>query len=222
MNHNEPLDVLAMGQRVFVREVSYYRNDKPPIPLHCHGSVCRVCTDGSAWVTLDKRSKVADAHEFPASDDRGRNVRVWPSECAPATDNAKSRRKAKRLPDAPPVVPVSDFGKDHWSTFAYIECCVVDCKGILNNGRMRCIKNRHPFYDHGHDASACPTLLKGAELRNHDDWDCVDDLIVAGLVEAVGSTMNPVFALTDLGRKVAAELRAHKARGGNFASFVPA
>ena len=35
-------------------------------------------------------------------------------------------------------VPMVQWGKDHWSVFAYLECCAVDNKGIINNQHMRC------------------------------------------------------------------------------------
>ena len=39
---------------------------------------------------------------------------------------------------------VSQFGKDHWSTFAYIETRCVDRKGRLEKRNMRCDVDRHP------------------------------------------------------------------------------
>jgi hypothetical protein len=66
-----------------------------------------------------------------------------------------------------------------------------------------------------------PTLLKGGEkLPHHDDWDCVEDAEREGLLFWVGSGLNPAFVLTEKGLKILAALRAHKARGGNFASFA--
>jgi hypothetical protein len=120
-------------------------------------------------------------------------------------------------------VPVNQFGKDHWSTFAYIETRLVDYKGVLNRDHMRCKSNRIAFHNAANamvGAANYPTKLKGGVLLDdHDDWDCVDDLESAGFLRWEGTGVNPVFKLTELGQKVAQQLRAHKAEGKNFASF---
>ena len=135
-------------------------------------------------------------------------------------------------------IPMSDWGKDHWTTLAYVETCVVDQHGYLDSRRMRSADERYP------------TRLAGFSrdpqraVANHSDWDCVQDFIVAGLVmPAEGTTakgrlpfkefearaaklataaaryQQTRFALTEQGIVVCAALRAHKARGGNFAEF---
>jgi hypothetical protein len=106
------------------------------------------------------------------------------------------------LPTTGPV-PVERWGKDHWTTFAYVETRWVDYRGMLSHDQMRCDRQRHPaFYSakrrviaFGTDAdgSRYPTRLKtetpGAdgrwgtvELPGHDDYDCLDDAIRAGLI----------------------------------------
>jgi len=119
-------------------------------------------------------------------------------------------------------VTIALFGKDHWSTFAYIETLCVDGNGTPSRDRMRCHANRHPFLvGRAGDGSAYPTRLKGgATLTTHDDWDCAADFEVFGLIENVGSSVNPMFRLTKKGYGVAAQLRKHKAEGGNFSNFV--
>lgn len=137
------------------------------------------------------------------------------------------------LPDA---VPMKDFGKDHWSTFAYLETRIVDYKGVPDREHMRCDAKLHPGLA-GRAAYACgdkeyPTKLKGYFLgkgqtdasqlkHNHDDWSCADDLESALLLVNCGTGVNPVFKLTSLGDKVATQLREHKRNGGNFYEFVP-
>ena len=56
-------------------------------------------------------------------------------------------------------------------------------------------------------------------LENHDDWDCVDDMVAEGLLEDVGFTMSPRFKLSEKGFEVSEHLRRHKAEGGNFSDF---
>jgi hypothetical protein len=132
-------------------------------------------------------------------------------------------------------IPIEQWGKDHWSTFAYIETRTVDGKGLVDNQRMRCnprlhreLANISPF-SRVVDGSGSPTRLKnGEEQYCHDDWSCVEDMVKAGLVTAEFRIkyFDRVFGgnivrvkLTEKGLEVAAALRAHKANGGNFSNF---
>ena len=56
------------------------------------------------------------------------------------------------------------------------------------------------------------------QIKTHDDWDCLDDLEAAGLVEVL-SLVNGFVRMTENGLKTAHALREHKARGGVFATF---
>lgn len=132
-------------------------------------------------------------------------------------------------------IPVEKWGKDHWSTLAYLETVVVDHNGNINNQKMRCNPRLHRhFADTYHlerDPDKYPTRLRGGELQhNHDDWSCLEDMVAAGLIESeflrvhddlTFGTSKARVKLTDLGRFYAAELRKFKATGGNFADFVP-
>ena len=122
------------------------------------------------------------------------------------------------------MINESRFGKDHWSTFAYIETRCVDYSGVLNKNHMRCDEDRHPGHvnsANAHSKKKHPTILKGfVNVSDHDDWDCVDDLENAGFLESHGTGLHPVFKLTTDGRRVAALLRDHKSNGGSFGSFA--
>lgn len=136
------------------------------------------------------------------------------------------------------LVPIKDWGKDHWSLLAYIETCCVDGKegvGKLDGRRMRANSATHPLLA-GHNSSMgdqkdgkymYPTRLKGyfedrtKVIENHDDWDCLDDIIDSGFVELVGTLMNPFVKMTSVGMFLASNLREHKANGGQFATFTP-
>ncbi len=125
-------------------------------------------------------------------------------------------------------IPLSDFGRDHWSTLAYVETCCVDDRGILDKRRMRCNPTSHPAFVHsGGWETRYSTRLKGHSIeqavlrRGHDDWDCVADFETAGLLTNEGTGINPVYALTRLGSSICAALRAHKAGGGSFSTFCP-
>lgn len=135
--------------------------------------------------------------------------------------SAEKKLDAKREPAMAPV-PIEQFGHDHWSTFGYLETRIVDYGGVVDKHHLRCVHRRHPHRAHdGGDATKHPTRLRGdVTLAYHDDWDCLDDFEVAGLVETSGTGLHPVFALTELGHEIAGKLRAHKARGGRWRDFV--
>lgn len=136
---------------------------------------------------------------------------------------------------APSPVPIEEWGKDHWSTFAYAETCIVD-QQPLSRDRLRCNVNKRghlvgPTVNRFGNAKWEPsygTRLKGffvnggtdkaRQLTNHDDWDCLEDMEKAGLLEIV-SAINAIVVFTDKGLALAAHLRTHKAKGGNFADF---
>lgn len=118
----------------------------------------------------------------------------------------------------PPVVTVDRWGKEHWSTFGYIETRIVDHEGVPSRGHMRCDRDLHPALDHG--GGMAPTrLFDGSTIPLHDDWSCLDDAEAAGFLTNVGTGLHRVYRLTDLGREVANALRAHKAAGGTFSTF---
>lgn len=141
------------------------------------------------------------------------------------------------------ATPVEKFGKDHWSLLAYVESCCVDGasgQGQLRRDRMRCNPQTHRMvagpYSHGdlwvqrHSTRLAgffespdrndpeKAIAAGLQLRDHDDWDCLEDLQAAGFIE-VRSLVNGYVTMTDKGCEVAARLRAHKAGGAMFANF---
>jgi hypothetical protein len=102
---------------------------------------------------------------------------------------------------------IDQWGKDHWSTLAYIETCCVDNDGKLVNARMRTSHQRHPLLAHrskfggGVDGHQYPTMLRGeATLEGHDDWDCLRDLEEAGLVKIKRPTDRAIWDI-DEGRR---------------------
>ena len=123
-------------------------------------------------------------------------------------------------------VPMKFWGKDHWSTFAYMDTRCVDYIGVPNAEHLRVDGDRHPAFANGAWRSTggkkYPTLLKGGKrLADHDDWDCIDDLIAAGLLEWEGTDIHPVFKRTPKGRRYADLVREHKVNKGRFANFNP-
>jgi len=128
-------------------------------------------------------------------------------------------------PDRKPV-PMALWGKDHFSTLAYLECRTVDHKGVPAKQHMRTDADRHPglafriFEDeHGNETKYPTRLTCGVDLADHDDWDAMYDAEAVGLIEVGGTGLYPVVKLTEQGELVCAALRAHKGAGGNFADF---
>ncbi len=135
---------------------------------------------------------------------------------------------------------MKDFGKDHWSLLAYVECRCVDNKGVPDGDHMRTNPNRHLGVNRPRANRFCEqkwkpeygTRLvgyflegdkrdKSRQIKSHDDWDCFEDLEAAGFVKNIGSGINQLWELTPHGIFVAAQLRAHKAAGKHFATFKP-
>jgi hypothetical protein len=139
------------------------------------------------------------------------------------------------------IIPPQDWGKDHWSTLAYLETVMVDCGGFQVGRDPRMRANRRNFRVM---AEMCPNpqraglntasravamdrsngsrLRDGSVVDNHDDWCCVQDMAEAGLFRTGVEGVEPkrVLKLSALGLKVCAELRAWKAGGGQLKDFV--
>jgi hypothetical protein len=139
-----------------------------------------------AWAMAQEPSKTVEPdkimHDGPVPDPA---VPVWTLERAEA-------------------VPIGRWGKDHWQVFLYVDDCWVNSSGFLDADKMRTDVTRHPvLFGSGRRAKLgaqpqgggrYPTRLKSeqpredgtwgaVELAGHDDWDCLDDIILAGLVE---------------------------------------
>ena len=109
-------------------------------------------------------------------------------------------------------VPMHLFGKDHWSTLGYLECHAIDNKGVIDHNHMRGM--------YGNDVGYPTRLASGVTLPNHSDFDCMEDLESAGLLQNKGSGINPLIKMTAKGSLVCAAIRAHKADGGSFGNFT--
>jgi hypothetical protein len=140
----------------------------------------------------------------------------------------------------PAPIAVESWGKDHWSLLAYVETLCVDSRkkgvGEIDNRRMRTNEETHPLLCSGLLVrkglnawkSEYGTRLAGyfgidenvasKQLPDHDDWDAIDDLEHAGLIEIL-SLANGLVRMTDKGKTVSAALRSFKSSGGNFADF---
>ena len=106
------------------------------------------------------------------------------------------------------MTKIEEWGKDHWSLFAYVETRCVETGGKLEPAHMR-------------RGTESPTRLKTREIDNHNDFDVLDDLEFHGLAVNRGSGINPLMELTAKGWEMASRLRQWKAQGGNFHGFSP-
>ena len=132
-------------------------------------------------------------------------------------------------------IPMNRWGKDHWSTLAYLETLAVDNRGVIDNKRMRCNPRIHRELANISisgvmDGGKYPTRLKDGEIDKHDDWSCVEDIEHAGLITtSVKVTKRGMLfgnyqariKMTKLGLSISGMLRNHKASGGNFHEFNP-
>jgi hypothetical protein len=124
-------------------------------------------------------------------------------------------------------VRMADWGEDHWSLLAYVECTCVDSGTRMGIGKLdpaRMHQRSIPGWK-----GAYGTRLSGyrnssgsvdpkRQLPNHDDFDCLRDLEAAGLVD-IRSWANLFVWITDRGLDIAHAIRRHKARGGCFWNF---
>lgn len=147
------------------------------------------------------------------------------------------------------AVPMEKWGKDHWSLLAYVEDRCVNGRAIdgvgnvgeIDKRRVRANEQTHPllavnssavkwneswgsrlrgYFAFADRADPAKAEAAGFQLRAHDDWDCLDDLEAAGLVDIL-SMINGYVTMTPKGQAMAAQLREHKTNGGQFASFEP-
>jgi hypothetical protein len=128
---------------------------------------------------------------------------------------------AKKLPKKNQAIPTDRWSKDHWSLLGYIATCF---DGELDHRRLRCNENTHPLLNRGpkelgwQDSYGTRLKEPTQTLPEHDDWDCLDDLEAAGMVEII-SLVNGFVVMTHKGNEIAFRLREHKQKGGNFAGF---
>lgn len=90
------------------------------------------------------------------------------------------------------TVPIEQWGKDHWSTFAYMMACVTTKGGKIDQRKMRCDPELHFGLAHLFERECHPTRLRdGSELHNHDDWSCLEDIEEYKLLSHIGTGINP-------------------------------
>lgn len=123
----------------------------------------------------------------------------------------------------PDHIPINRWGRDHWSTLAYLETRIVGHRGVIQREHMRCDPALHPHLAHegSRMGSPAPTRLADGEVSSHDDWSCQDDAEAEGLIQNVGTGLYRRYVLTDKGRPVAHALRDYLAQHDTSRGFDP-
>lgn len=147
-------------------------------------------------------------------------------------------------------VPEALFGRDHFSTLAYLETVMVDCGGFqigadarMRSGRanFRVLLEQCPRPIRANsapqgvvmDRAGGSRLNDGTIVTQHDDWHCIQDMAEAGyfmtgkrqkpgkLVAAAADIQPKVWLhLSARGREVVNALRDFKASGRAYAEFA--
>lgn len=114
-------------------------------------------------------------------------------------------------------VPVSQFGKDHWSLLAYLAAMFYSEKTI-GGQQMRCSPDNPRRHIGGWKDEYSTQLRDGSRVSGHDDWDCLWDLEREGFV-GVLTGASGIFWLTTLGNNTALSIINHRRTGGKMADF---
>jgi len=103
------------------------------------------------------------------------------------------------------MVPPVLWGRDHFQTLLYIEDVCVNEGGNIEATDHRKMRV---------DGATYPTRIAGGEtVEEHDDWDCLNDFILADCVE---QREDGTLRMTDRGRSIVAHCRDEKANGTNW------
>jgi hypothetical protein len=143
-------------------------------------------------------------------------------------------------------IPVTKFGKDHWTLLAYADTRHApgnDCVCTLDHRDLRRNEAKHPlpqdtsrpqtkwrewqssrlagYFESGfaNTENLAAAEEAGVIVLGHDDWDCLSDLMQAGYIE-ISSIEQGIVQMTKEGFRVANLLRKHKEQGGMYAKFT--
>ena len=133
------------------------------------------------------------------------------------------------------VIPITHFGRGHWSTLAYAETVMVECGGfqVGFDGHMRqCRRNFRVMSEEcprptrlrscgigiPMDTAHSTILADGSVVEGHDDWHCIQDMVETGILSGECQP-GEILQLTDLGKSLVEQLRDHKRKGGAYGNF---
>ena len=135
-------------------------------------------------------------------------------------------------------IPMTSWGKDHWSTLAYFQSINIDYAGFQVGFDPRMRQNRRHFRvmmalqpTTKHNKSSNGVVMAdeyGSRLKDksivdgHDDWMCIQDMAQEGLFtvpDAEDIEPGAILHLSEHGWRVIIALQKHKASGGTFSNF---
>lgn len=127
------------------------------------------------------------------------------------------------------LIPMSNWGKDHWSTLAFIETVMVENGFFPFKGDARMRSNRRHFRLMPSDFGIVMPREQGSRLKdgtnaeNHDDWCCIQDMAAEGLLDKPQEDLDVGVRVkfSDKGMRIAQQLRTHKMNKGSFGNFEP-
>lgn len=156
---------------------------------------------------------------------------------------AEQNTQAMPQYSADDIIPPSAWGKDHWSTLAYVDTVMTDCGGFQlgYDPRMRSTRRnlrvmleqcKNPRRTGGRlpaargpgPTEAATRLQGGQEVTGHDDWSCLQDMAAVGLLDTHPDKLEPgvTVRFSPKGSAWVSALRTYKQQGGQFAQFSSA
>jgi hypothetical protein len=136
-------------------------------------------------------------------------------------------------------IPMSHWGKDHWSTLGYVEVIMVECGGFQVGTDPRMKSSRRNFrvmaqgcphpkrptlgsaFAYAMELTQSTKLNDGQVVSGHDDWACVQDMAAEGLFQQGPDAVEPgtVLTLSEKGVAIVNALREFKRNQGQYGQF---
>jgi hypothetical protein len=139
------------------------------------------------------------------------------------------------------IVPIELWGRDHWALLGYIETIMeayhhfdIGCDAHMRQNaehlQLMRQKNFSPLRPNMHknlssrarvmNSEFGSRLINGEFVLDHDDWDCIHDMIAYDFFTAKRIKPKDKLVFSDLGLKISSLLRQHKIQGGTFSQFT--
>lgn len=121
------------------------------------------------------------------------------------------------------IITPDIFGTQHWVMILRVEAWVTMNNGEIEKDRMRTNYNKRP--PKPLKAIEWDKLLMATRLNNgtliddHDDWDCLEDLINNDFVKVEVWKNKKLVSLTEKGFNTFIKLRKHRHEGNKLANF---
>ena len=137
-------------------------------------------------------------------------------------------------------IPITMWGKDHWSTLAYIDSVIAEHSfyPITIDSHMRTKRETYdyflmnkakkfgfitqPYYNFLSSDAYGTKLNDGTTVMAHDDYSCIVDFAKEGLLNIDENSIitNKKIKFSDKGLTVMNCLHKHKVNGGTYSNFT--